>query len=396
MEKSNHVKVSNIKDADIYIINACTAVGKEFEKNLKKIKEVGNKTIIYTGCVLEGEKEELKEVKDVKVLNSRNLSDWEKEAPFPVSSFGSNIDEKFQENKWKASIPIMDGCDQFCSYCAVPFARGREIYYPIKDIVNYAEKLINSGYKEISLTGSNILSYKPSFTQLVKRINDIDGDFWIKVNYFSLNKNISDDFLDSLASCDKFLPTMTIPLQSGSDRMLKLMNRNYTSDKFLEFIQKVKKKMPEAYIRTEVIVGFPGEENEDVKKTIRVLRKMSPDDIILYSFSSRPKTKAAKMDGEISKKEKIRRKKTIMNSLKETIMKNNKRLIGKKTDFIPYSNQSRKGGYVLGTIKEGIVAINKSNKIKPEKIKIKNVTSIENKDFNYSKKIFLVEGFSEN
>ncbi|NSW89960.1 MAG: tRNA (N6-isopentenyl adenosine(37)-C2)-methylthiotransferase MiaB [Firmicutes bacterium] len=204
----------------------------------------------------------------------------------------------------KAWVTIMYGCNNFCSYCIVPYVRGRERSRSMDDIVNEVKALVIQGYKEITLLGQNVNSYgkdlnnKSSFAELLYRINEIDGLERIRF-MTSHPKDLSDSLIYAMKDCTKVCEHLHLPLQAGSSRILKEMNRRYTKDQYLELVKKVKENIPGISITTDIIVGFPGETDEDFMDTIDVIKKVEFDTAYTFLYSKRKGTPAAERDDQV-------------------------------------------------------------------------------------------------
>jgi len=201
-------------------------------------------------------------------------------------------------NAW---LSIMYGCNNFCSYCVVPYVRGRERSRDMDTVLSEFKSLVDNGYKDITLLGQNVNSYgndlgrKDSFSELLKRANDIKGDFRIRF-MTSHPKDASFKLFDTMAECEKVCNSIHLPVQCGSDRILQLMNRKYTSERYLELISYARSKMPNLTITSDVIVGFPGETEEDFEKTIELVSKVRYDSLFTFIYSRREGTRAATME----------------------------------------------------------------------------------------------------
>jgi tRNA-2-methylthio-N6-dimethylallyladenosine synthase len=212
-----------------------------------------------------------------------------------------------RENALKVSIPIMYGCNNFCTYCIVPYVRGRERSREIEDVVAEARQAVEGGAKEILLLGQNVNSYGKelgtSFSELLRRINAIDGEF--KICYMSSHpKDATKELIDTIAECEKVTRHFHLPVQSGSSRVLKLMNRHYTREQYLELISYVKEKIPDVALTSDIIVGFPGETYEDFLETLSLIREVRYDSLYTFIYSPRKGTKAAEMPDPVSAEEK--------------------------------------------------------------------------------------------
>ena len=215
------------------------------------------------------------------------------------------VDRKYS---FKSGVNIMFGCNNFCSYCIVPYVRGREKSREPKDIVCEIEKLVADGVKEVMLLGQNVNSYGKnletpvSFAELLKMIEGIDGLERIRF-MTSHPKDLSDELIDVMAHSAKICRHFHLPLQSGSDRILKVMNRHYTKERYLSLVDKLKTAMPDISITTDIIVGFPGETEEDFLETLDVVRKSGYDSAYTFIYSKRTGTPAAAMENPVSEQE---------------------------------------------------------------------------------------------
>lgn len=227
-----------------------------------------------------------------------------------------NIDEQVPykrssgENAW---VNIMQGCNNFCTYCIVPYVRGREKSRSKENILKEIREIVAEGkYKKITLLGQNVNSYGKdlnpavSFAQLLKEICEIEGDFkiWFMTSH---PKDLTDDVIDVVASEDKILKDIHLPAQSGNNRILQLMNRRYTREKYLDIIHKIREKMPNARITSDFIVGFPTETDEEFEDTLKLVDEVKYDSIFAFMYSPREGTVASKMDGQIPQEIKQKR-----------------------------------------------------------------------------------------
>ena len=214
-----------------------------------------------------------------------------------------------RDGSFKGWLPIMYGCNNFCTYCIVPYVRGRERSREKDIIISEAEQMIRSGYKDITLLGQNVNSYGKnlkdgvSFAELIKTIDDIDGDYWLRF-MTSHPKDCTKELIDTIAQSKHISKHLHLPFQSGSDRILKAMNRHYDRKKYLEIINYAKEKIPDVSLTSDVIVGFPGETYEDFKETLSVIREVEYTSLFTFIYSPRVGTPAAAMDDPIPASEK--------------------------------------------------------------------------------------------
>lgn len=215
-----------------------------------------------------------------------------------------------RDNGSKAWLPIMYGCNNFCSYCIVPYVRGRERSREKENVIAEFKELVSRGYKEITLLGQNVNSYgkdlapQVSFSQLLREINDIDGDFVVRF-MTSHPKDCTKELIETMASCDKVAQHLHLPFQSGSDRVLKAMNRHYTRAQYLQLVNYARELMgDELSITSDIIVGFPGETYEDFKQTLTLVEEVKATSLFTFIYSPRKGTPAAEMDDPVSDEEK--------------------------------------------------------------------------------------------
>lgn len=357
LNSAGYSETTDEKSADLIIVVACSVRqsaidrihGKLVRWNRLKTKNYKLKTAL-TGCVLPADKKKfanrfdivfnISQMKQLPSLISKNkklqtknfeslkTTDYFKILPSKTSQFSANI-------------PIMTGCDNFCSYCAVPFTRGREVSRPQKEIIAEAKNLISRGYKDITLLGQNVNSYKYDFVKLLQEIDKIKGDYWIR---FISNhpKDFSLELIKFFNTTEHFAPFIHLPVQSGSDKILKTMKRPYKIADYIKLAQKIKKEIPDVCLTTDVIVGFPGETKVDFAKSCALFHKIKYDMAFISQYSPRQGTIAARLKDDVPKAEKKRREKEINDILTQTALENNQKLIGKKIKTLVEHNLSDK------------------------------------------------------
>lgn len=353
MEKMGYTKSDDIKNADLYVINTCcvreNAEEKLFGKlgELKKIKENKNIVIAIGGCMMQEEHitEKIK-----------------KSYPFVDVVFGTHTLHKFPEDLYtaitknkkvkdvididgeiyeglpvkrssnrQASVIIMYGCNNFCSYCIVPYVRGRERSRKPEDILNEIKELAKEGYREITLLGQNVNSYKGgenyNFANLLEDVDKIEG---IEVIRFVSPhpKDFTDDVIDVISKSSKISRLIHVPLQSGSTKVLKEMNRKYTKEQYLDLIKRIRNKIPDVVFSTDIIVGFPGETEEDFEDTIDVVKQVNFEQIFMFIYSRRVGTRADKMENQIPEEIKHKRFDRLKQVFEESVEENNKKYVG--------------------------------------------------------------------
>ena len=259
-----------------------------------------------------------------------------------------------------AWVSVMYGCNNFCSYCIVPYVRGRERSREKEAILNEVMLLAKEGYKEITLLGQNVNSYgkdldeKIDFADLLNEVCRIDGIERVRF-MTSHPKDISDKLIDTMASNDKICKQLHLPFQAGSNRILKLMNRVYTKEEYLEKIEKVKKKMPDITLTTDIIVGFPGETKEDFEHTIDVLEKVRYDTIFSFIYSKRGGTPAAIMEDPISMEEKKENFNRLLDVQDKISYEKNKALEGKVMKILVEGKSKTDESFMTGRTEGGKV-----------------------------------------
>ena len=244
-----------------------------------------------------------------------------------------------RNEKYKAGVSIMYGCNNFCSYCIVPYVRGRERSREPEKIIEEIKRLADSGCKEIMLLGQNVNSYgrgldeKIDFPELLRRIDSIDGDF--RVRFMSPHpKDATNEFFDVIAESKKICRSVHLPLQSGSDRILKEMNRRYTVQKYMDMVSYARKVMPELSISTDIIVGFPNETYEDFLQTLDVVKAVKYDNIFSFIYSKRTGTKAADIIDHTSEEDKGKWFRELLAIQREISEEHYKRFMGAEFDVL--------------------------------------------------------------
>ncbi len=341
LNKSGYKPVQKIEEADLAIINMCSVRQSPVDRVYGLVPKLKNKQSLLTGCVLNKDKRKLSKIFDF-ILDIESLSKWPEIITGKKIISGKDIIKVSSylkirpcyDNRFSANIPIMTGCNNYCSYCVVPSTRGEEISRPVEDIVSEAQNLAEKGYKEIWLLGQNVNSYnKIPFADLLRKINNIPGNFWIR--FTSSNpKDFSENTIKAIKDSKKITEYLNLPAQSGDNEILKKMNRPYTVEEYKKIIKKTRKEIPNITLSTDIIVGFPGETKEQFKNTAKLFKEIEYDMAYIAKYSPRPQTKAAQMKDNVPQKEKNRREKVLTDILKKTALKNNKEYIGKEIDVL--------------------------------------------------------------
>lgn len=345
LTEMGYIETDRFEDANLVVFNTCcireNAEEKVFGKlgELKRIKKANNMIICFAGCmsqephVIEKIKKSYSQV-DV-IFGTHNLYKFpemlykkltEVKKVFDVWDIEGEIFENLPIKRGEeksASVTIMNGCNNFCSYCIVPYTRGRERSRSPEDILKEITNLAKQGYEEILLLGQNVNSYKGgenyTFANLLRDIDKIEG---INIVRFTSPhpKDFKDDVIEAIAECNSVCKVIHLPLQSGSTAILKSMNRVYTKEQYLELVEKIRKRIPEAAFTTDIIVGFPGETEEDFQDTLDVVKKVGFEQIFMFIYSVRKGTRAETMPNHIPEKvksERFTRLKQLADSLTE-------------------------------------------------------------------------------
>ena len=257
-----------------------------------------------------------------------------------------------RDGTFKGWLPIMYGCDNFCTYCIVPYVRGRERSREPQKILAEAKEMIAAGYKDITLLGQNVNSYGKgtdcgiNFAELLRRINALDGDFRIRF-MTSHPKDCTRELIDTIRDCEKVSSHLHLPFQSGSDRILKRMNRHYDRKKYLELVNYAKEQIPDLSLTSDIIVGFPGEAYEDFKETVSLVKEVEFSSLFTFIYSPREGTPAAVMEDPVSREEKGRWFSELLKVQEEIAERNIQKHIG-KTYKVLCDSKGSKDGFMSG------------------------------------------------
>lgn len=306
LEKKGYKPASKESEADLVLVNMCSvrqsAVNRAYTAGHKllKLKKINPKLkTILTGCIVKSDKRKFREKFDV-IWDDKDFM---------------NITPKCQ-NKSLAYIPISNGCNNFCTYCVVPFARGRLICRNHKEILKEMKNAVKNNSKEIWLLGQNVNDYNSptnrsiNFPKLLKMANVIPGDF--KIRFMSPNpKNFSDELIEVMANSKKVAKFLNLPVQSGDDQILKKMNRSYTAKQYKNLVKKIREEIPDINLTTDVIVGFPGETKKQFENTVKLFKEIKFNLAYIAKYSPRPGTAAFKIKDIVPLEEKKRREKIL-------------------------------------------------------------------------------------
>lgn len=390
LEQQGYSAATKISEADLAIFNTCgikqTAENRAYSmiNNLRKSaswrKKQSNR-IIMTGCLANRPDVQKRMKKSVdlfcEIKNFQtSFNDFINCHPELVS--GSSVSKKPTEilkqiqhdtgylsiipkhtNSFTAYVPIMTGCNNFCSYCVVPYARGREVSRPVDEVIDEVRSLIKKDFKNIVLLGQNVNSYRGAFgkkdatvgfSELIKKIDKIPGKFWLSF-VSSHPKDMSDELIETVAKSKKMCEWVHLPLQAGNNEVLKGMNRHYTKEHYSKLIRKIRsefrkhKPASALSISSDIIVGFPGETKLQFADSEMMMKKSKFDMVFFGQFSPRPGTKAWEMKDNVSHEEKERRENVLNDILKKTTLANNKKYVGQKLEVLI---EKEKDGFYFG------------------------------------------------
>ena len=353
--------------ADIYVVNTCTVTNMSDRKSrqiIRRAKESNkNSLLVVTGCYAQVAKDELEKIEEIDiVIGNQEKKDIvtfvEEKQKEKIEKVSDKIKEKsFAEfgastytDKTRAVIKVQDGCDRFCSYCIIPYARGRIRSRKPEEVIAEIEQLAKKGIKEVVITGIHLASYgkeyKPhiSLLELLKEINEIEGIQRIRLG--SLEPTLmTKDFIEGLVKLEKICDHFHLSLQSGCDETLERMNRRYTAEEFEQGIKIIRDNFPNVSLTTDVIVGFPGETEEEFSKTYKFLDRIKFYKMHVFKYSARKGTKAAVMPNQITGEIKEKRSNKLIELSNKNQKEQNQKYIEKEIDVL---FEEQDGEYIKG------------------------------------------------
>ncbi len=372
-----YVETENEKEADLLIVNTCSIRQLAEDKAYSKLGVWGKRKkskpdlkIAICGCVAQQDKEKIRKrapyvdlifgthnIYELPQIISR-IENNEKICAITNKAYECNqndfkIIRKDSVNAW---IPIIEGCNNFCTYCVVPFTRGRERSRKPEEILQEAENIIKEGFKEITLLGQNVDSYGKdlkdeniTLANLLRKLNSLKGDFRIRF-VTSYPSDITDDLIDAVDECNKVCKYFHIPMQSGNSHILKEMNRHYTKGQYYEIVSKIRKRFPDVAITSDFIAGFPGETEEEFQDTLNAIEELELDYSNTAAYSPREFTKAGKMtDKFLSEEIKYERLERLNEKNREVCLKSNEKFIGKVLKVLIESKTEKNGIITLNS-----------------------------------------------
>lgn len=352
--------VEHTQKADIYIINTCTVTNMSDRKSrqmIRRAKEMNPKAfIIAVGCYVQVSKEEVEKIEEIdlalgneekvnivdycnKLLEEKDSEKQSAMEDVMQAKEFSEFGETSYTEKTRAVIKVQDGCDRFCSYCIIPYARGRVRSRKPEHIIKEIENIAKQGIKEVVITGIHIASYGKDFRNgyklidLLEEINQIEGIERIRLGSIE-PLLITEEFVQRLTKLEKICEHFHLSLQSGCDETLKRMNRRYTIEQFTEIVERLRVAYSNVNLTTDIIVGFPGETEEEFNKTYKFLENIKFYKMHIFKYSQRKGTKAAEMPEQISPEEKEKRSKKLIELSDKNEEEYNKKYIGKTVEVL--------------------------------------------------------------
>jgi len=360
LESINYVSTSDPQNADLILINTCSVREKSEQKfysllgRLKKYRRKGQVLLGVGGCVAQQERIALFEKApfiDVVfgtgaihrlpelIETARETGTTQIDTDFVDKHHPFLRPEGSAASKIKAYVTIMQGCDNFCSFCVVPFVRGREKSRPSRDVIHEVNDLAHFGVREVTLLGQNVNSYglnspgEMRFSDLIRTVSQIKGIERIRFTT-SHPKDLSTDLIDCFGNVSKLCPHMHLPLQSGSTRVLERMNRGYTREEYVAKVKRLRQACPEIALTTDFIVGFPGETEKDFEETLDIVEEIEYDEFFSFKYSDRPMTQASRYDEKLPEHEKTRRLIVLQERQRAITLKKNERLVGRMVEVL--------------------------------------------------------------
>ncbi|ABS34588.1 tRNA (N6-isopentenyl adenosine(37)-C2)-methylthiotransferase MiaB [Clostridium botulinum] len=381
LKKEGYIRTEERENADVIIFNTCCVRENAELKvygNLGILKGLKSKNpnliIAVTGCMMQqkGMAETIKKkfpFVDI-IIGTHNLHNFpnylnevkkKDTSVLKIQEKENSIIENMpidRKNSMKAFVTIMYGCNNFCTYCIVPYVRGRERSRTPENIEAEIKKLISEGYKEITLLGQNVNSYgkdlepNVTFAELLKRVNNIEG--LERVRFMTSHpKDLTDDVIEAIAKCDKLCEQIHLPVQSGSSEILKKMNRHYDREKYLDVVSKIKKLIPNVALSTDIIVGFPGETEKDFEETLSLVKEVEYDSAFTFLYSIRKGTPAAKFEDQVPEDVKHKRFNRLVEVLNEISAKKNKAYEGKIEEVLVEGTSKNDENKLMGRTRTG-------------------------------------------
>ncbi len=371
LEESN-LREGKEEEADLIIVNACSVRQSAVDRIRGKIENIKKRdddpTTILTGCVLDEDKPEIGAKFDY-VLSIKDLPKWP--LPFLKKKEREYLHIEPKRKGPSAYISIMTGCNNFCTYCVVPYTRGEPVSRSHENVIEETKSAIKEGCKEIWLLGQNVNAYQGgvSFPELLRMVNNIKGDFWIRFTS-SHPKDFSDELIKTMKECGKVAKHLNLPIQSGDNEILKKMNRPYTVEQYKDLVNRIMEVIPGISLSTDIIVGFPGERERHFRNTVKLFNEIPFDMAHIARYSPRPQTAAYELGDTVSEEEKKRREKLLEELLKERNREKNKQYKG-ETIKVLVMGRTKKGMLTGKTEKNKTVLFKGKKELVGKFVKVK-------------------------
>ena len=384
LENAGYETVPFEEGADVYVINTCTVTNiadRKSRQMLHKAKKMNPDAIVVaTGCYAQADTEKLKEDTAVDLILGNNqktqiveaLEEYEKEHAKQVQVIEINHTKEYEElsisstaEHVRAYIKVQDGCNQFCTYCIIPFARGRVRSRKIEEVLSEVETLAAKGYKEVVLTGIHLSSYgvdfpkeeRESLLSLIQAVSRVEGISRIRLGSLE-PRIITEEFLEGIVKTGKVCPHFHLSLQSGCNKTLKNMNRRYSAQEYAEKCELIRKFYPAPALTTDVIVGFPQETEEDFEESYEFVKKIHFYETHIFKYSRRHGTKAASMDGQLTEAAKAQRSDQMLELHEIRAREYEEAMIGKKMELLLEEEIEIDGGpWYVGHSREYVRAV---------------------------------------
>ena len=372
MEEMKYTKCDKMEDADVIILNTCAIRENAHNKvrgNLgiiKHLKESKNIITIFCGCMAQ-EEGVSKEIKDKYkwidvVMGTHNIHKLpiyldniykDRKQEIEVYSIEGDVIEGIpvkRDSKYKAWVNIMYGCDKFCTYCIVPYTRGKQRSRLLEDIVSEVKDLVEDGYQEVTLLGQNVNAYGKDLDKgynLADLLEQVALTSIPRVRFITSHPwDFTDEMIDIIAKYDNIMPYIHLPIQSGSDNILKKMNRRYTKDEYITLFNKIKERVPNASISTDIIVGFPGESEEEFQETLDIVDLLKYDLAYTFIYSPREGTPASKFPDDVTLEEKKKRLARLNKLVNKYALLNNQKYQDKVVEVLIEDKSDKSGKYM--------------------------------------------------
>lgn len=359
LQKLGYQEAQEGEEAELCIVNTCTVTESADSSSRHQIRQLARAhpgaKLVVTGCLAERLPEEIAKIQDVDLV----VSNKDKESLLSIALPDEELPEfaitHFPAHT-RAFVKVQDGCNSFCTYCIIPYVRGRSRSRRLDDILKEVQGLVQNGYKEIVLTGINIGDFDGApqegeepvrLSSLVRAVDDVEGVQRIRISSIDPDE-VDDTLLQAVIGSKRTCPSMHVVLQSGSNVVLKRMNRKYTRQDFLECVAKLKKARPDFTFTTDIIVGFPGETEKDFEETLEIMEEVKFAKVHMFPYSERKRTRAALFTGKVAPEVIAERKQRVLRLAEKHAFELRENYIGKEMAVLIESSTESLPGYVEG------------------------------------------------